>query len=106
MSETLAPDHALTCAALKNWRDACDCGVGIETVSLSITSLQVTRVAMSSLLVELGLVDSKSAAARLIKAGAVEIIDDSNRRTATLQEWLPQRFILRSGRQWRRVSLV
>jgi tyrosyl-tRNA synthetase len=101
---TLALDHAESCAALADWRSPCSCGVGIETISIPIIKVSAEYISIPKLLFALNLVPSVSEARRLISQNAVEIVDGDDRHTAALKEWLPKKFKLRCGREWREVS--
>jgi tyrosyl-tRNA synthetase len=103
---TLALDHQDDCLALADWQADCSCGVGIATMEISVSRVSVVPVSMAALLVELGLSPSKSAGHRLISQGAVEVVDNQERRTARFKEYLPPQFVLRCGRAWRRVTLL
>jgi hypothetical protein len=103
---TLATDHAPDCAALGDYRVECNCGVGIETVTLPVAELVVICVSMSRLIKDMGLTKSSTQASQLIQDRAVEIIDGAGRRTAGFSEWVPTHFTLRVGRQWRKVILT
>jgi hypothetical protein len=103
---TLALNHHEDCQALTDWKADCSCGVGIETMALSVSSIAVHPISITSLLVELNLASSKSSGSQLISQRAVEIIDDGGRRDSGYKEYLPSEFMIRCGRKWRKVSLI